>query len=511
MANGKIRIFLALILLLNLLNGKLQAQYTDVNWTFGDSCGVRFNTTGIDSFYLSSVKARGTNASISDSSGGLLFYSASVHYPVYISGTTGLVGAVYNKNHLVMQNGLYIRTGGWYQEMIILPDPIVNNQFYLFGAGVTSNGNPGVSYSKIDLNQNGGLGAVTIKNVIVDPLPINDGLKAIRHGNGRDWWLLYKHSDFLSDTIQTLLITPNGVFSQPPQKIGALVESSFYRFSVNPEGNLVAATSTYGRLELFDFDRCTGTFNNHRVIRQVPSPPADERDNFWASEFSSNGQFLYVSTHNMNSYLFQFDLLAPNIFTSRVMLDSIDVPYFPASALKRGPDNRIYRAIAWSIGYPYPDSSYNAYNTHLSVINSPDSAGLACDYQPFSVYLPNCRTYLGLPNNPDYSLGAIIGSPCDTLTVGMYENETEEQDNLVVAPNPFHSRFKVSLKKGSFPAQVKYQIYNLQGQEVAHGKLVNQFENYIELEKVTPGMYLLQMEIGSDASRKVFRKKIVKE
>ena len=213
----------------------------------------------------------------------------------------------------------------------------------------------------------------------------------------------------------------------------------------------------------------------------------------------------------MNSYLFQFDLLAPNIFTSRVMLDSIDVPYFPASALKRGPDNRIYRAIAWSIGYPYPDSSYNAYNTHLSVINSPDSAGLACDYQPFSVYLPNCRTYLGLPNNPDYSLGAIIGSPCDTLTVGMYENETEEQDNLVVAPNPFSSRFKVSLKKGSFPAQVKYQIYNLQGQEVAHGKLVNQFENYIELEKVTPGMYLLQMEIGSDASRKVFRKKIVKE
>ena len=511
MAIGKIRIFLAVIFLFNLVNVKSSAQYTDLNWTFGDSCGMRFNASGIDSFYQTLVQSRGTCTSISDSSGNLLFYTASSHLPTFWSGTTLLLGAVYDRSHAVMQNGLYIRTVGWYQEMVILPDPGGNNQFYLFGAGVTSNGNPGVSYSKIDLNQNGGLGAVTIKNVIVDPLPINDGLKAIRHGNVRDWWLLYKHSDFLSDTIQTLLITPNGVFSQPPQKIGALVESSFYRFSVNPEGNLVAATSTYGRLELFDFDRCTGTFNNHRIIRQVPSPPTDERDNFWASEFSSNGQFLYVSTHNMNSYLFQFDLLAPNIFTSRVMLDSIDVPYFPASALKRGPDNRIYRAIAWSIGYPYPDSSYNAYNTHLSVINSPDSAGLACDYQSFSVYLPNCRTYLGLPNNPDYTLGAIIGSPCDTLTVSIPENELEEQENLIIAPNPFTHRFKVSLKKGSFPSQISYQIYNLQGQKVGQGKLMNQFENYIELENVNSGMYLLEMVLGTEGTQKFFRKKIIKE
>jgi hypothetical protein len=425
-----------------------------------------------------------------------------------------MVGAVYDKNHSVMQNGLYIRTGGWYQEMVILPDPVGNNQFYLFGAGVTTNGNPGVSYSKIDLNQNGGLGAVTMKNVMVDPLPINDGLKAIRHGNGRDWWLLYKHSDFLSDTIQTLLITPNGVFGRPPQKIGAMVESSAYRFSINSEGTLVAATSTYGRLELFDFDRCTGLFSNYQIIRQVSSPPSDDKDNFWTSEFSSNGRFLYVATANYTCYLFQFDLQATNIFSSRVLLDSSDVPLAPASALKRGPDNKIYRSIAWNDGltfnYPYNDSAYNIYNTHLSVINSPNSAGLACDYQPFSVYLPNCRTYLGLPNNPDYSLGAVIGSPCDTLSIGLYENETEEQDNLVIVSNPFHSRFKVSLKKGNFPSQVSYHVYNLQGQILKQGKLMNQFENYIELENATPGMYLLQIEMGREASRKVFRKKIVK-
>ncbi|MBK7966947.1 MAG: T9SS type A sorting domain-containing protein [Bacteroidetes bacterium] len=489
---------------------KVYAQYTDLNWTFGDSCGMQFNTTGIDSFFQSSMNARGSCASISDAQGQMLFYASTPEVSVFLSPIQEM-GVVYNKNHLIMQNGLYIKTSAWYNEMVILPDPGGNNQFYLFGAGVTSTTNPGLRYSKIDLNQNGGLGAVTQKNILMQSGEINDGIIALKHGNGRDWWLFYKNWGYNTDTIKSLLITPGGVSGPYMQSIGALLNPGFYRFAINPEGSLVAGISMQGVLELFDFDRCTGIFSNHRIIRQVPSPPTDERDNFWAGAFSANGRYLYVSTYNVNAYLFQFDLLAPNIFTSRVMLDSIDVPYTPASALKRGPDNRIYRAIAWSIGYPYPDSSYNAYNTHLSVINSPDSAGLACDYQPFSVYLPNCRTYLGLPNNPDYTLGPIIGSPCDTLTVGIDENNLEAQDNLVIAPNPFTARFKVSLKKGSFPSQISYQIYNLQGQRVTSGKLANQFDNYIELENVNSGMYLLEMVLGIEGTQKVFRKKIIKE
>ena len=37
----------------------------------------------------------------------------------------------------------------------------------------------------------------------------------------------------------------------------------------------------------------------------------------------------------------------------------------------------------------------------------------------FSFSLGGARTYYGLPNNPDYELGAWVGSPCDTLTVGL--------------------------------------------------------------------------------------------
>jgi hypothetical protein len=66
--------------------------------------------------------------------------------------------------------------------------------------------------------------------------------------------------------------------------------------------------------------------------------------------------------------------------------------------------------------YPYADSMYNYINMNLSVINEPDNLGAACNYQPFSFYLGGKRTYYSLPNNPNYELGALTGSICDTLT-----------------------------------------------------------------------------------------------
>ncbi|MBK9424820.1 MAG: hypothetical protein IPN54_11950 [Bacteroidetes bacterium] len=73
---------------------------------------------------------------------------------------------------------------------------------------------------------------------------------------------------------------------------------------------------------------------------------------------------------------------------------------------------------------------------NLSVINHPDSLGALCDFQPWSFYLGGKRTYIGLPNNPDYELPALAGSPCDTL-VGVSEiSFQEEQSNLYVYYSP---------------------------------------------------------------------------
>ncbi|MBK9400123.1 MAG: T9SS type A sorting domain-containing protein [Bacteroidetes bacterium] len=482
------------------------AQFTNWNWAFGDSCGIKFNSTGIDSSYITSVNARGTCASISDASNNLLFYASSPDYNIWNSFNYER-GAVYNNNHQVMQNGLYIKTSAWYHEMVILPDPGNANEFYIFTAGVTSTINPGLRYSKVDLSQNGGLGAVTQKNILLYPNPINDGLLAIKHGNGRDWWLIYKHSDFQSDTIQTLLVTPNGITITAGQPLGAFIESGFYRFAMNPGGTVLAGISIRSVIELFDFDRCTGLLSNHRYIRNNIGS-TDLKERFWSVEFSSSGRYLYVATADWTSYLFQFDLQNAQPWQSKVLLDSIDVPLAPASTIRRAPDNRIYRSIAWNNGtsfnYPYPDTAWNIYNTHLSVINYPDSGGLVCDYQPFSVFLPGCRTYLGLPNNPDYTLGPVIGSPCDTLSVGIIENEATEQ--LVVAPNPFKDQFKVTPIHGVFSANTKYEIYDMLFQKGGEGRIDGENNAMIRAENLLPGVYLLKLFSGT----KPFRVKIVK-
>ena len=482
--------------ILMLIQSVALAQYTNSSWVFGDSCGFKFNSQGIDSTFITSVNARGTCASISDTAGNLLFYASSPDYNIWNSFNYER-GAVYNKNHSVMQNGLYIKTSAWYHEMVILPDPGLPNEYYLFTAGVTSTTNPGLRYSKIDLNQNGGLGAVTTKNVMLDVNPINDGLLAIQHGNGRDWWLVYKHSDFISDTIQTYLITTTGIQPMPGQKIGSNVESSAYRFVINPAGNLIAGVSMYGRLELFDFDRCTGLFSNHRFIRQAPSGSTDEKDNFWSGAFSASGRYLYIATADYTSYLFQFDLLSPNIFSSRLLLDSIDIPLAPASALERGPDNRIYRSIAWNSGvafnYPYPDTAWNMYNTHLSVINFPDSGGLACDYQPFSVYLPGCRTYLGLPNNPDYTLGRLTGSPCDTLSTSVNELVLLPKEQLIITPNPFKTTVKISLQSHRIYPYLLTEIYSIDGRKIEKHRFVDSETMEMDLESLEAGVYIVKV------------------
>nr|MBK9653747.1 T9SS type A sorting domain-containing protein [Bacteroidota bacterium] len=81
--------------------------------------------------------------------------------------------------------------------------------------------------------------------------------------------------------------------------------------------------------------------------------------------------------------------------------------------------------------YPYPDSMRNYINENLSVINNPNALGAACNYTPFSFYLGGKRTYYGLPNNPNYGLGRLLGSPCDTLQwVGTPETPNPLQGGL---------------------------------------------------------------------------------
>ena len=473
-----------------------QSQNRNSIWCFGDSASIDFSS-GIATPISSGMDGRGSCASIADESGNLLFYAATM--PAY-SATLAYSTLVYDRNHTVMQNGDSIFGKAWYQELVIVPNPTNDSTYYLFSIGVTGS-NFGLMYSVIDMRLNGGLGAVSVKNVQLQSFAMVDGISAVKHGNGRDWWLVFRKSDFPTFTsnndFYSYLITPNGIQNFSVQSIGEQNRTNLGNIKFSSHGDKMIFCSVQDVVELFDFNRCTGMLSNSIAIEEDPG--ATPSILTWSCEFSPDASKLYVSTNATPSYLFQYDLNAANITASKVMIWSIDTLTSVLGTLELGPDNKIYLCNQYYNGfntpYPYPDSVYNVVNMNLSVINFPDSLGLACDFQPFSFYMGGKRAYKGLPNNPDYDLPALSGSPCDTL-VGIGEAPQIQQAIINVF---YHSIWeKAFINASNLKGKTgKLLVYDMQGKGV-HSEALRVQNGYytrdLSMIGKAEGVYLIVIE-----------------
>ncbi|MCX6290981.1 MAG: hypothetical protein NT126_04390, partial [Bacteroidetes bacterium] len=283
------------------------SQFTDRYWCFGDSAGIDFNNLNNPVSGNSILRSRGTCVSICDSIGNLLFYASTPHVDLWLNPGTYDFGYVVNKNNQIMDGGDSLKAAAWYQEMIIVPDPGNINRFYLFTAGVTSTPIPGFYYSVIDLSYNGGLGRVVQKNIRLQSFPVCDGLAAVKHGNGRDWWVFLRHWD----------------------ATGATQNDEYYSYLVGQD-----------LIESYDFNRCTGLLSNVNTIQ--PQRLSQPYSNYWHFAISPNATKLYVSSiyngpNQDTSYLYQFDLTATNILASRTTLHTFLAPSV-AGLLQTGPD-----------------------------------------------------------------------------------------------------------------------------------------------------------------------------
>jgi len=403
-----------------------------------------------------------------------------------------------------MQNADSVYGEGWYHEMIIIPHPLNNNLYYLFTVGNTIY--KIFDYSIIDMNGNGGLGSVTVKNFVIDSGTFYyDAMAAVKHGNGKDWWLIAKQSDLFSngDSIfQIYMITGDTIFHFS-QAIGGKSLTNNANMTFSPKGDKLLFTTYRGLIEVLDFDRCSGLFSNAKIISledTVNTPALD------GSAFSPNEQIIYVSSVTDTSYLFQFDLTATNIWSSIDTITTFTYPSFAGGALRLAPDNKIYLSNAYNDGinfnYPYPDSVRNIYNENISVINSPDSLGAACNFTAYSFYLGGKRTYWGLPNNPDYDMGPLNGSSCDTLT-GIKDLESSARNRIGIYPNPITSEeLTITFNTLTEPATVS--IFNTDGKEVvcltpnpsSKERGERQSVLHIKLPKLASGMYFVMLQTG---------------
>ncbi|MBS1546299.1 MAG: hypothetical protein JST38_14050 [Bacteroidetes bacterium] len=426
-----------------------------------------------------------TVANITDSLGNLLFSTNGVR----IADATGNT----------MQNGDSLNPS-WYtadlsappdgllipQACLILPKPDAPGIFYLFHSTLDDIPYAAAHHlylTTIDMSLNGGLGGVVSKNQVLFDDTLNEGrITAVRHANGRDWWL-FCHKDF-TNVYHRLLVTPAGVEVNGTQSIGIVRGWDIGSVCFSPDGSRFAYIANSGglcRIDLFDFDRCTGLFSNP-VLVETPDT------NFaMGVSFSPNSRYLYATA---TTNVYQFDTEAADIAASQVHIahwDSTYSPFPPFATMfdmaQLAPDGKIYIGTGNS-------------TLRLHVINNPDEPGLACNMEQHGVVLP--RYFVNsLPNHPNYHLGPVDGSVCDSLGLGAGINAalSGAEGRLLAVPNPSLGQFMLH-----YPAHAGVgwlEVRNLAGQVVLRERIPQwSTVHEVVLEGEAAGMYQCSLRWG---------------
>lgn len=368
------------------------AQNQNSVWCFGDSAGIDFSNINNPVPYFSAMDGRGSCVSIADNSGNLRLYAAT-----FLSLASDWSTRIFNSSNQIIPGCDSITGRAWYNEVITIPKPLSDSLYYVFSVGLDDPYNKGIYYTLVDLSANGGSGLVLEQNIQIDSSLQGDCLNAVKHGNGRDWWIISKLSGPPLTSYNRFfltLVTPDSIYKPAIQDLlDGAEDIGFQKIIFKPTGDGFMLINLRGFMAEYSFDRCTGHIS---LIRNIYPQLINQRI-FWEGAYSPNGNVFYLNTVQTSSlppgYLIQYDLTSPNIQLSADTLESFQLP-IGNGALRLAPDNKIYfaRAYQWGFpGYPYPDSVRNTFNENLSVINFPDSVGAACDYEPFSFYLGGKR------------------------------------------------------------------------------------------------------------------------
>ena len=498
-----------LLVVLLLVAGNASAQFTDRFWTFGDSAAIDFKNLSNPVPDSCVLRVRGSCASICDNSGNLLMYCGSPNIDIWRPPGppyTYNLGYMVNKYHRKILNGDSLKCTAWYQEMIIVPKPGSIDQFYVFTAGVVAPTTPsGFFYNIVDLSLNNDSGYVIQKNIPLASFQVGDGVAAVKHGNGRDWWVLFRpwDSNVPNNTFYLYLATPQGLSGPFIQNVGTSVSlgGSYRRNEFSKDGSTLFTSSSTGLLEYYDFDRCTGIISTPVTISPFSLVAPYKRH--WSLAVSPDKSKIYVTTINTgatsdSSFLIQYNLNSPNPLTDADTLFSTKVPVL-LTQLQIGPDNKIYLANGWTafdcaFDYLFCDTTWNQINQNLSVINSPDSLGSACDFQPYSFNLGGHRSYYGLPNNPNYELGPLLGSSCDTLTVGIAENPMYSNNIIVYYDGDWETAFINA--KNLRGKHFKFELFNINGQLIKQevGQLNSEFYTQnLNMSSYADNIYIVRL------------------
>jgi len=396
---------------------------------------VNFNTSPpLLSYFPIPVDANNT-AQICNREGNLLFFSNGCN--------------IVNSSNQLISNGDQINPGTFhnewcntgddhayktYQGMIALPWPEREGQYVMFHLGWfrTDTWPPRTSlrdfyFTRIDMTANNGLGTVLEKNnLLLQDTNLVDNLTAVRHGNGRDWWIVEPSGK--SDSIYLYLLTPYGIKGPFIERTGLRMSTRGFNAGqvvFSPDGTKYVRVNAADGVDIFCFDRCRGEF----VCGERLPFPGGQDDNICGAAISPSSRYLYISALTK---LFQYDLWATDIESSKILIDEYDWFVDTTAGLQTpfyqqmlAPDGKIYMSV--------PNGT-----VYFHVIDAPDSAGLHCDFRQHDLRLPTHHGFC-VPNFPHFRLYDLPGSPCDSLGIDAPEGYRvlwSPTDAIRLFPNP---------------------------------------------------------------------------
>ena len=247
-------------------------------------------------------------------------------------------------------------------------------------------------------------GSLLYKNkVLFDEGHWLEFFQATKHANGRDWWIVFSDADSIAKvrTFYAVFIGPDTMYLANQQTfpnyepVKPVWENSTWQREFTSDGRYLVTLDLNNGVHIHSFDRCSGLLG---PLFTLPY----HRSGLGGLEVSPNSRFLYVATSNE---LIQYDLMASDIASSLDTVATYDGFIDTLSGgtpthfdwLQLGPDGKIYCPVSFYLHY----------------IAKPNKKGQACSVIQRGLKMP---TYAQSPTYyPNYRLGPLDGSPCDTL------------------------------------------------------------------------------------------------
>lgn len=328
--------------------------------------------------------------------------------------------------------------------------------------------------------------------ISVDTLPRQDtiqggGLHACRHANGRDWWIF--KSTFNQKQYLRGLLTPYSLNFELYNGPGPDEFESYGRNQFSSDGTKFFhyITSSFRKMQIYDFDRCTGELSNFREIDFapfIPYPPYDLNP----FVLSPDGSKIYMGRSNPGiEYSYQNIQVDVQTGEMTLVADSVFVPCLTPN-LKWVVSG--YQAVPWT--------PINKLNVFTQPNNSGNNVGRIKDLYS----LPVDGFTIEQPEWANHLLGPIDGSSCDTLGL---DDETVIKKvpvfNVQLFPNPGNTELNL---KTDLPLPAQLTIRDAQGKTVLAKTMdKKQIQLREEVIDLPSGIYFVELSNMGKGQREV--------